>query len=120
MVGENLACSSGEVIYRNDLIELIQYTPTTKTVHEIPLLLCPPWINKYYIMDLAPGKSLVEWAVHHGKTTFAISYRNPGSAQRKLSFEDYLISGRGRRWRPSAISPDRPRSTRYRPASAAR
>jgi polyhydroxyalkanoate synthase len=93
VVGENLACSSGEVIYRNDLIELIQYTPTTKTVHEIPLLLCPPWINKYYIFDMAPGKSLVEWAVNHGMTTFAISYRNPGSAQRKLSFEDYLTLG---------------------------
>jgi polyhydroxyalkanoate synthase len=93
VVGENLACSPGKVIYRNDLIELIQYTPTTKTVHAIPLLLCPPWINKYYIFDMAPGKSLVEWAVSHGLTTFAISYRNPDSAQRDLSFEDYLTLG---------------------------
>ena len=92
-VGKNLACSPGKVVYRNELIELIQYSPTTETVHEIPLLLCPPWINKYYIFDLAPGKSLVEWAVSHGLTTFAISYRNPDGTQRDLSFEDYLTLG---------------------------
>ena len=93
VVGQNLACSPGKVIYRNELIELIQYAPTTKTVHKIPLLLCPPWINKYYIFDLAPGKSLVEWAVSKGMTTFAISYRNPDGAQRDLSFEDYMELG---------------------------
>ena len=93
VVGENLACSPGKVVYRNELIELIQYEPTTETVHQIPLLLCPPWINKFYIFDLAPGKSLVEWAVSHGMTTFAISYRNPDGAQRELSFEDYLTLG---------------------------
>ncbi len=92
-VGENIACTSGKVIFRNELIELIQYAPTTETVHEIPLLLCPPWINKYYIFDLAPGKSLVEWAVSHGMTTFVISYRNPDGAQRDLSFADYLDLG---------------------------
>ena len=93
VVGENLACSPGKVVFRNDLIELIQYAPTTKTVHQIPLLLCPPWINKYYIFDLAPGKSLVEWAVSLGMTTFAISYRNPDSSMRDLSFEDYMTLG---------------------------
>ena len=92
-VGKNLACSPGKVIFRNELIELIQYAPTTETVHEIPLLLCPPWINKYYIFDMAPGKSLVEWSVSHGLTTFAISYRNPDSEHRDLSFEDYLTLG---------------------------
>lgn len=93
LVGKNLACSPGKVIYRNELIELIQYSPATKTVHEIPLLLCPPWINKYYIFDMAPGKSLVEWAVSHGMTTFVISYRNPDGSQRDLSFEDYMDLG---------------------------
>jgi polyhydroxyalkanoate synthase len=92
-VGKNLACTPGKVVFRNDLIELVQYAPTTATVHEIPLLLCPPWINKFYIFDMAPGKSLVEWAVSHGMTTFAISYRNPDSAQRHLAFEDYLELG---------------------------
>ncbi len=58
-------------------MELIQYAPQTESVFEIPLLCSPPWINKYYIMDLAPGRSFIEWAVKHGHTVFAISYRNP-------------------------------------------
>jgi polyhydroxyalkanoate synthase subunit PhaC len=62
-------------------------------VHSVPLLFCPPWINKYYIMDLAPGKSLIEWAVQHGHTCFAISYRNPDASMRDLGFEDYLKQG---------------------------
>jgi polyhydroxyalkanoate synthase len=62
-------------------------------VHGVPLLFCPPWINKYYIMDLAPGKSLIEWALQHGHTCFAISYRNPDSSMRDLNFEDYLRKG---------------------------
>jgi polyhydroxyalkanoate synthase len=62
-------------------------------VHAVPLLFCPPWINKYYIMDLAPGKSLIEWAVQHGHTCFAISYRNPDASMRDLDFEDYLRQG---------------------------
>ena len=92
-LGENLAATPGKVVFRNELIELIQYTPTTDTVHEIPLLLCPPWINKYYIFDLAPGKSLVEWSLSQGMTTFAISYRNPDGDQRDLSFADYMTLG---------------------------
>jgi len=92
-VGVNLAATPGAVIFRNDLIELIEYQPQTEQVYEIPLLFCPPWINKYYIMDLAPGKSLIEWAVGHGHHCFAISYRNPDETMRDLSLSDYLHLG---------------------------
>ncbi|MDQ6850477.1 MAG: alpha/beta fold hydrolase [Actinomycetota bacterium] len=92
-VGVNMAATAGAVVYRNELIELIQYEPQAKRVHSVPLLFCPPWINKYYIMDLAPGKSLIEWAVQHGHTCFAISYRNPDSSMRDVDFEDYLRRG---------------------------
>ena len=92
-VGVNMAATPGAVIYRSDLIEVIQYEPQVKRVHSVPLLFCPPWINKYYIMDLAPGKSLIEWAVQHGHTCFAISYRNPDASMRDLDFSDYLKQG---------------------------
>ena len=92
-VGVNMAATPGAVVYRSDLIELIQYEPVGKQVHEVPLLFCPPWINKYYIMDLAPGRSLIEWAVEHGHTCFAISYRNPDASMRDLNFADYLHQG---------------------------
>ncbi len=92
-LGVNLAATAGAVVYRNQLIELIEYAPQTEQVFSVPLLFCPPWINKYYIMDLAPGKSLVEWAVQHGHTCFAMSYRNPDSSMRDLGFEDYLRLG---------------------------
>ena len=92
-VGGNMAATPGAVVYRSDLIELIQYEPQGKQVHAVPLLFCPPWINKYYIMDLAPGRSLIEWAVQHGHTCFAISYRNPDASMRDLGFEDYLHQG---------------------------
>ncbi|HEY0132562.1 MAG TPA: hypothetical protein VGB85_00745, partial [Nannocystis sp.] len=92
-VGANMASTPGKVVHRTDLIEVLQYQPQTADVHEIPLLFCPPWINKYYILDLAPGKSLIEWAVRHGHTCFTISYRNPDAAMRDVSFEDYLMKG---------------------------
>jgi polyhydroxyalkanoate synthase len=92
-VGVNMAATPGSVVYRSDLIELIQYEPQVKQVHEVPLLFCPPWVNKYYIMDLAPGKSLIEWAVQHGHTVFTISYRNPDASMRDVGFEDYLSQG---------------------------
>lgn len=92
-VGRNLAVTPGKVVFRNDLMELIQYSPTTDTVHEIPLLFSPPWINKYYVMDLSPGRSLVEWAVQNGHTVFLISYRNPDESMRNVNMDDYLISG---------------------------
>jgi polyhydroxyalkanoate synthase subunit PhaC len=92
-VGKDMALSPGKVVFRNDLMELIQYAPSTAEVHEIPLLFSPPWINKYYIMDLAPGRSLVQWAVDHGHTVFMISYRNPDEGMRNVKMDDYLISG---------------------------
>ncbi|MDN5856960.1 MAG: alpha/beta fold hydrolase, partial [Actinomycetia bacterium] len=92
-VGKDLAATPGVVVFRNRLIELIQYKPQTEQVHEIPLLLSPPWINKYYIMDLAPGKSLVEWAVQHGHTVFVISYRNPDESLREVTMSDYMQEG---------------------------
>jgi poly[(R)-3-hydroxyalkanoate] polymerase subunit PhaC len=91
--GHELAATPGSVVFRNRLIELIQYEPQTKTVHAVPLLFSPPWINKYYIMDLAPGKSLVEWAVQHGHTCFMISYRNPDETLADLTMSDYLREG---------------------------
>ena len=92
-MGKDLAATPGKVVFRNDLMELIQYAPTTETVYETPILLSPPWINKYYIMDLAPGRSFVQWAVEHGHTVFTISYRNPGPAERDLTLDDYLLRG---------------------------
>jgi len=93
VVGRDLAVTPGKVVFRNELMELIQYTPTTEFVHEIPLLFSPPWINKYYIVDLAPGRSLVEWAVAHGHTVFLISYKNPDESMAHVSLDDYLLSG---------------------------
>ncbi|WP_240157346.1 PHA/PHB synthase family protein [Pseudonocardia broussonetiae] len=92
-VGKDLAATPGVVVHRNRLMELIQYKPQTEQVHEIPLLLSPPWINKYYIMDLAPQKSLVEWAVQHGHTVFVISYRNPDESMRDVVMADYMQDG---------------------------
>src|SRR6478752_6552547 len=92
-VGVNMAATPGSVVYRSDLIELIQYSPQTPETYAVPLLFCPPWINKFYIMDLAPGKSLIEWAVQHGHTCFAISYRNPDKSMSELGFRDYLFQG---------------------------
>jgi polyhydroxyalkanoate synthase len=92
-VGKELAATRGKVVLRNELMELIQYEAQTETVHEVPLLCSPPWINKYYIMDLAPERSFIEWAVKHGHTTFVISYRNPDVSLRDKSIEDYLVNG---------------------------
>ena len=92
-VGKEMAVSPGKVVFRNELMELIQYAPSTAEVYEIPLLFSPPWINKYYVMDLAPGRSLVQWAVDHGHTVFMISYRNPDERMRHVKMDDYLISG---------------------------
>lgn len=92
-LGENLAATPGEVVFRNELIELIAYTPQTETVYERPILMSPPWINKYYIMDIAPGRSFVEWAVQHGHQVFMISYRNPDESMRGFTMDTYLEKG---------------------------
>ncbi len=92
-IGKNLAATPGKVVFRNHLMELIQYAPSTPETYRVPLLLCPPWINKYYIMDLAPGRSFAEWAVKHGHTTFAISYRNPDASMHDVTLDDYLLDG---------------------------
>jgi polyhydroxyalkanoate synthase subunit PhaC len=92
-LGKNLAATPGKVVFANDLMELIQYAPRTDQVHAVPLLASPPWINKYYVMDLAPGRSFLEWAVTHERTVFAISYRNPDTSMRSVTLDDYLIHG---------------------------
>ncbi len=92
-VGENLAATPGRVVSGNDLMELIAYEPQTPKVHAQPILCSPPWINKYYIMDLAPQRSFVEYAVQNGFTVFMISYRNPDASMHDLGMDDYLQDG---------------------------
>jgi len=92
-VGKNLAATPGRVVMRNSLIELLMYEPQTDLVHAQPILCSPPWINKYYIMDLAPGRSFIEYAVQHGFTVFCISYRNPDASMSRVSWDDYLRLG---------------------------
>jgi polyhydroxyalkanoate synthase subunit PhaC len=92
-VGENLATTPGAVVYRNKMLELIQYEPTTPTVHKIPLLIFPPWINKFYIMDLKPQNSLIKWIVDQGFTLFVVSWVNPDASYAEVSMDDYIRDG---------------------------
>src|SRR6266536_2353309 len=92
-VGKDLAITPGQVVYRNQLIELIQYTPTTEQVYQYPLLQIPPWVNKYYILDLRPQNSLVKFLVDQGFTVFMISWKNPDASMEDTTFEDYLTLG---------------------------
>jgi polyhydroxyalkanoate synthase len=92
-VGRNLAVTPGSVVYENDLMQLIQYDPTTEKVHRKPLLIIPPWINKYYILDLREKNSFVKWAVAQGFTVFVISWVNPDESLAEKTFSDYLLEG---------------------------
>ena len=92
-VGGNLATTPGKVVFQNELMQLIQYTPSTAEVWKRPLLIVPPWINKYYILDMRENNSFVRWAVAQGHTVFVISWVNPDAAHARCSFDDYLKSG---------------------------
>ena len=92
-LGRDMAMSPGKVIFRNDLMELIQYAPATGTVYKRPLLIVPPWINKFYVLDLNPEKSFVKFCVESGLTVFLVSWVNPDQKQAQKSFEDYMREG---------------------------
>ena len=92
-IGENIAVSPGKVVYQNDLLQLIQYEPTTATVRRRPLLIIPPWINKFYILDLRPENSFIRWAVAAGHTVFVISWVNPDERLAAKTFADYMREG---------------------------
>jgi polyhydroxyalkanoate synthase len=93
VVGFNMATTPGKVIYQNELMQLIQYTPATETVLRTPLLIVPPWINKFYILDLKPEKSYIKWCVDQGITVFVISWVNPDRELGKKTFDDYMKQG---------------------------
>jgi len=92
-VGSNIATTPGKVVFRNHLFELLQYSPTTQTVQEVPLVIFPPWINKFYIMDLRPENSLVKWIVDQGFTLFVVSWVNPDPSMRNTGVETYIEDG---------------------------
>ncbi len=92
-VGSNIAVTPGKVVWQTDLMQLIQYEPTTEKVHKRPLVIVPPWINKFYILDLKPQNSFIKWAVDQGLTVFVISWVNPDAQLSKKSFEDYMFEG---------------------------
>jgi polyhydroxyalkanoate synthase len=92
-IGENIAVTAGKVVYQNDLLQLIQYNPTTENVKRRPLLIIPAWINKFYILDLRPNNSFIRWAVSQGHTVFVISWVNPDERLAAKTFTDYMLEG---------------------------
>ncbi|NRB68090.1 MAG: class I poly(R)-hydroxyalkanoic acid synthase, partial [Vibrio sp.] len=92
-LGDDVANTAGEVVYRNELFELIQYRPMTEKVHATPLLIVPPFVNKYYILDLRQKNSMVRWLLEQGHSVFMMSWRNPGKAQSQIEFGDYVTEG---------------------------
>ncbi len=92
-VGGNIATTPGSVVFRNEMMELIQYAPTTETVHRTPLVIFPPWINKFYIMDLKEKNSLIKWIVDQGYTLFVVSWKNPDLSYADTGIEDYIENG---------------------------
>jgi polyhydroxyalkanoate synthase len=93
VVGRDLACTPGKVVHRSPLMEIMQYAPATEKVHAIPVLMVPPWINKYYVMDMAPDNSLYKYLVDNGFTVFTISWKNPDDSILDLEWEDYVRQG---------------------------
>ena len=91
--GKNIASTPGKVVFQNELIQLIQYEPSTPTVYRRPLLIVPPWINKFYILDLKPKNSFIKWCVDQGHSVFVISWVNPGAELASKAFSDYLLEG---------------------------
>jgi len=92
-IGRDLAVTPGKVIFQNDLIQLIQYAPSTETVLQRPVLIVPPWINKFYVLDLTPEKSFIKWCVDQGLTVFCISWVNPDAHLATKTFQDYVFEG---------------------------
>lgn len=92
-IGSNIATTPGKVVYQNPIMQLIQYAPTTPTVARRPLLIFPPWINKFYILDLQPENSFIRWMIDQGRTVFIVSWVNPGPELKNKSFEDYIREG---------------------------
>lgn len=92
-VGRNIGASEGSVVFRNEILELIQFAPTTDKVHRTPLLIFPPWINKFYILDLKPANSLIKWVVDQGFTLFVVSWKNPDARYANFGMDDYIVRG---------------------------
>jgi len=92
-IGKNISTTPGKVVFRNRMFELVQFTPTTQKVHEVPLLIFPPWINKYYILDLKEKNSMIKWLVDQGYTVFVVSWVNPDTSYSDTGMEDYIEHG---------------------------